>query len=162
MDTDPASPLPRSVVCSTEEECGHLAKMLREWELWWKARWSSLDFFLFGSPVSKPGLGLGRKKEKKPKKEQSLLPPAPEKRVSDPGSANSMAHTPPGGGHVSVQPTWEILHGTGSRGFLLVVGFFLFCFILFRKVLTFFKRLYSIYSYYKILAIFPMLYNTSL
>ena len=35
-------------------------------------------------------------------------------------------------------------------------------FQVYNKVMHNFSRLYSIYSYYKILAIFPVLYNTSL
>ena len=75
MTTDFTSLLPRSVVCSTEEDDKGVG-ILEESQV---LRFRFLSFS--GTPVSKPYLGLGKKKEKKPKQQQSPSPLPSEKRT---------------------------------------------------------------------------------
>ena len=81
------SPLPRSIVCSTEEDDEGVG-ILEESKV---LRFRFLSFS--GSPVSKPDLGLGKKKEAK--EEAVSIPLAQWKENSCPGSASSMVDTPP-------------------------------------------------------------------
>ena len=68
MDTDFTSPLPRSVVCSTEENDKEVG-ILEESQV---LRFRFLSFS--GSPVSKQYLDLGKKKGKEAKEEAVSVP----------------------------------------------------------------------------------------
>lgn len=90
-----------------------------EEQMFWSGSKNKMDADLAPSQTlgKRPGLVLGEKKKRSQRRSrQTLLLRAPAHRAFTwgLGSANSMSHAPSWGIRIRVQPTWDILQGTGS------------------------------------------------